>query len=172
MKQGSPHFSPQTDLFWHVESCCLTWFLDYKAQTQGTDRIATVNSPAFLSMFVSDRMHHGSDAASLVNRSANVASSALLIFLKRGTSIWWTFPLCCRENSNFTLSPFSPPPPHSLITPSLSPIAPSPSYSHYRYRRCCSRISSQYGCWTWRGMIPTGWQKVKMEGGKKGWGQR
>lgn len=109
--------------------------LTTKHRHKGTDRIATVNSPAFLSMFVSDRMHHGSDAASLVNRSANVASSALLIFLKRGTSIWWTFPLCCRENSNFTLSPFSPPPPfpnHSIsltyrslsiiLTLSLSPL--------------------------------------------------
>lgn len=72
-------------------------------------------------------------AASLVNRSANVASCALLIFLKRSTSIWWTFPLCCRENGNFTLSPFSPPfPNHSIsltyrslsiiLTLSLSPL--------------------------------------------------
>lgn len=53
--------------------------------------------------------------------------------------------------------------PSPLISPSPSPLAPSPSYSHCRYRPCCSRISSQYGCWTWGGMIPTGWQEVEKE---------
>lgn len=55
------------------------------------------------------------------------------------------------------------PTPPPLITPSFSPSTPLLAYSHYCYRHCCSRISSQYGCWTWGGMIPTGWQKVKME---------
>lgn len=55
--------------------------------------------------------------ACLVNRSANTASCALLIFLIMGTSIWWTFSLCCTENSNFNLSPCPCPPPipnHSI----------------------------------------------------------
>lgn len=96
----------------------------------------------------------------------------LCLFSLKGAHPFDEHFLCAAEKIAISLFLLSLPPPHSLITPSLSPIAPSPSYSHYRYRRCCSRISSQYGCWTWRGMIPTGWQKVKMEGGKKGWGQR
>lgn len=53
-------------------------------------------------------------AACLVNRSANTAFCALLVFLVMGTSMWWTFFLCCSENCNF--SPF---PPLSFSSPSL-----------------------------------------------------
>lgn len=50
------------------------------------------------------RVHH---TACLVNRSANSAFCALLVFLVMDTSLWWTFSLRCRENCYFsTCSPF------------------------------------------------------------------
>lgn len=90
-----------------------------------------------------------------------------LISFKMRMTNWWILPLRCRDNSSFhPLSVAVPnlPPPHLLITPSPSPGTLSPSYSHYRFCRCCSRISSQCGCWTWGGMTPAGWQKVKTGG--------
>lgn len=55
-----------------------------------------------------DEMQHGSHdqhTARLVNRSANSAFCALLVFLVMATSIWWTFSWHCRENCNSSHSP-------------------------------------------------------------------
>lgn len=150
-------------IFWHAGSGYLIPWL--QSADTGPDRVACVCERLCSCISALDECSMAAvltAVACLANRSASTAFCALLVSLVMGTSVWWTFSLCCIENCNFSLSPFphSPPPP-SLITPSRSPLAPSPSYSHCRYRRCCSRISSQCGCWTWEGMIPTGWQEVK-----------
>lgn len=144
--------------------CLVPWLRSGNIRARQSCNCLWMSLCVFLCVLALDKMQHGScaqRAACLVNRSANTALCALLVFLVMGTSIWWTFSLRCRENDDFSHS-ICLPPPFPLIIPSFSPLALSPSYSHCRYHRCCSQILSQYGCWTWEEMIPTGWQEVKM----------
>lgn len=128
-------------------------------------------------------MQHGRNdqhPAHLVNRSANSAYCALLVFPVMATSIWWTFFFCValQRKLQFLSFPFvflpCPPPLSSLITLSFSPLASSLLGPHSRCCccRCCFRTSSQCECWTVVRTISAEWQEVKKEKkmvrGKKG----
>lgn len=160
MKHDSPHSLSQVypSKFWQFGLVVsLTAQCRHKSQTEQL----FVN----LCVLALDKMENGRRAhhtACLVNRSANSAFCALLVFLVMGTSLWWTFSLCCRENCYFSSSHCLTYSSSFLITPSFALQTCSQSYLRCCYLRCCSRISYQCGCWTWGGMIPTGWQEVKM----------